>query len=329
MGDTAIEWTHRPGTRGRTWNPVRGCSRTIAAGAKQSGCGDGTGGGCYAERTAGRFCGPGQPYEGLVRITAKGARWTGEVRLVVDHVRDPLRWREPSTVFTNSMSDLFHESLDDSSIDYVVAVMMICALRSNGPRHVFQTLTKRSARLRAYFSDPTTQERVARRAGAMMEDGDAWFDLIAFRDEGLVHPSMWWGVSTENQEAFDERWPDLEATPAAMRFLSCEPLIGGINAMPATQSGKLGWLIVGCESGPRSRPTDTRWLRWLREQCQDSNVPFFLKQAVDVGDERFGVNSEGMPQGITCGTGSKRKAGGVVGSPYLDGTQHIAFPEAP
>jgi hypothetical protein len=58
-------------------------------------------------------------------------------------------------------------------------------------------------------------------------------------------------------------------------------------------------------------------------------VPFFLKQAVDVGDERFGVNSEGMPQGITCGTGSKRKAGGVVGSPYLDGTQHIAFPEAP
>lgn len=187
------------------------------------------------------------------------------------------------------MSDLFHESLEDYAIDSVVAVMMICALRETGPRHVFQTLTKRAARMRRYFTDPATQERVARRAGAMMEDGDAWFDIIAFREDGLVHPSMWWGVSAENQEAFDERWPDLEATPAFLRFLSCEPLIGGINAIPATQSKKLGWLIVGAESGARSRPTDHRWLRWLKEQCGDSRVPFFVKQIVVDGKLRKDV----------------------------------------
>ncbi len=520
MGDTAISWTHRPGTRGRTWNPVRGCSRTIAAGAKQSGCGDGTGGGCYAERTAGRFCGPGKPYEGLVRITAKGARWTGVVRLVMDHIRDPLHWREPSTVFTNSMSDLFHENLPDSSIDYVVAVMMICALREDGPDHTFQTLTKRAARMRSYFNDPTTQERVARRAGSMMEDGDGWFDLIAFRKEGLVHPSMWWGVSVENQAAADERIPELLATPAAVRFLSCEPLIGPVdlaqwigdcdvrqdqesggvrvrggdvgrigdrqrredmegsgsarksmgmstevgpvqaghrrsnrndgvpdssgnarreeddgavaspdlvpslrsdprrydrepqersqarqqarepgtrhgqraddscsqspetregctpargvepireahisagNRDPSSQSERraaghdrgalrrdvpahlggsprpqsLHWIICGCESGPGARSCDSAWLRSLRDQCASAGVPYFLKQATEIGDDgpdedpREVGYSGGYRRPVTvlCGPGSKRKSGGVIELPYLDGVQHAAFPE--
>jgi protein gp37 len=318
MGDTAISWTHRPGTRGRTWNPVRGCSRTIAAGAKQSGCGDGTGGGCYAERTAARFCGPGKPYEGLVRLTATGPRWTGEVRLVPEHLADPLRWREPSTVFTNSMSDLFHEALDNHAIDSVVAVMMICALRQDGPRHTFQTLTKRAARMRAYFADPATQERVARRAGAMMEDGDGWFDLIAFRKEGLVHPSMWWGVSTEHQAAANERIPELLQTPAAVRFISAEPLLGPID-LHAHDDGLHHWLpdfgkrytrgdepvcqahgvarcrqgcafidqvIVGAESGPGARLADIQWFRSLKKQCERSRIAFFVKQIVVDGKLR-------------------------------------------
>lgn len=344
MGDTTIEWTQRPGTRGRTWNPVRGCSRTIAKGAKQSGCGDGTGGGCYAERTAGRFCGPGQAYEGLVRITAKGARWTGEVRLVHDHLKDPLHWRDATTAFTNSMSDLFHESLEDYAIDSVVAVMMICALRARGPRNTFITLTKRARRLREYFTDPGTQERVARRAGALMEDGDSWFDAIAFRKEGLVHPSMWWGVSVENQAAADERIPDLLSTPAAVRFLSCEPLLGPVDLshigefrgeplsalkeiVGYVERPPLSWIIAGCESGPGARPCNVADLRSLRDQCAQAGVPFFLKQARETAE------TSRWPDGVVrlaIGLGVKsshRKPGGVIGAPYLDGVQHVAFPE--
>jgi len=93
---SSIEWTDA------SWNAMRGCSRTIAAGAETSGCGDPTGGGCYAERNGYRFAGPGLPYEGLVRMTPNGARWTGNVMLVDKHLLDPLRWERPRRIFTTS-----------------------------------------------------------------------------------------------------------------------------------------------------------------------------------------------------------------------------------
>lgn len=336
----------------------------IADGAKQSGCGDGTGGGCYAERMAGRFCGPGGAYEGLVRITANGPRWTGVVRLIPEHLADPLRWRKPRRIFVNSMSDLFHESLDDGTIDMVVAVMMICALHETRGGHTFQTLTKRAARMRSYFTDPGTQDRVARAAARMMEDGDGWYDEIAFRKEGLAHPLLWFGVSVENQAAADERIPELLATPAAVRFLSCEPLIGPVHLPVVHVFGStprppgIDWVIAGCESGPGARPCSVEWLRSLRDQCAAAGVPFFLKQASADRDPlrskcpecgkqirwyvhgpmhssascactAEGAEDASWHPSIGLGDGSKRKSGGVIELPYLDGVQHAAFPEVP
>jgi protein gp37 len=212
--DSKIEWTDA------TWNPIRGCSRVSAGCAR-----------CYAERVAARFSGPGLPYEGLVRIGAAGkpTGWNGTVRMAPEHLAAPLRWRRPRRVFVNSMSDLFHESLPDSAIDRVFAVMMVSSLHATRGGHTFQSLTKRAKRMREYLTDPGTQERVARAAGTMMEDGDGWFDAIAFRKEGLAHPLIWLGVSVENQAAADERIPELLRTPAAVRWISAEPLLGEVD----------------------------------------------------------------------------------------------------
>ncbi len=316
MSKTAIEWTDV------TWNPVRGCSRV------SEGCRN-----CYAEQQAARIVrmGKGKPtaYDGLVRLVNGEARWTGEVRLVMDRLMDPLGWRKPRRVFVNSMSDLFHDKLEDWHIDRVVAVMMICCLHETRGGHTFQTLTKRSRRLRSYFCDPKTQGRVAVAAGQMMEDGDNWHDVIAFREEGLCHPKLWWGVSVEDQEAFNERWPDLEATPAVVRFLSAEPLLGPVNALTAILSQNLAWIIAGCESGAGARPCNKRWLRYLRDQCEHTDTKYFLKQAADEGDDKLGCDSDGKAQGITCGFGSHRKPGpgNIIGAPYLDGVQHLEFPK--
>ena len=103
-----ISWTDE------TWNPIRGCSRV------SEGCRN-----CYAERQAARFSGSGQPYEGSIRITSDGPKWTGQVRLVEEHLLDPLRWKRPRRVFVNSMSDLFHGALADDAIDRIFAVMAL------------------------------------------------------------------------------------------------------------------------------------------------------------------------------------------------------------
>jgi protein gp37 len=333
---TSISWTDA------TWNPIRGCRRTAPKGSKQSGCGDPTGGGCYAERQAARFCGPGGAYEGLITITKSGPRWSGKTRFVSEHLLDPVRWQKPRRIFTDSMSDLFYEGFRDDEIDRVVAVMMICATRE-GANHIFQTLTKRPDRMRQYFADPNTQERVARAAGTLMEDGDGWFDGIAFRKEGLVHPNLWWGVSVENQAAANERIPELLETPAAVRFLSCEPLLGAVDiaeyfdpcSVPCGEEpwAELHWVIAGCESGLRARECTAGWLRSLRDQCASANVPFFLKQAeesADCGEDR--QLDIGDDDTIAFGDGSRLKArrpGGnhVIELPYLDGSQHADFPE--
>ncbi len=333
MGDkTGISWTET------TWNPIRGCRRTAPAGSKQSGCGDASGGGCYAEQQAARFCGPGQAYEGLITLTKNGPRWSGKTRFVSEHLRDPLRWRRPRRIFTDSMSDLFYEGIETWMVDQVVAVMIISCLAEDRGGHTFQTLTKRAARMRAYFTDPDTQCRVARAAAQMLEDGDGWFDLIAFRKEGLVHPNMWWGVSVENQAAAVERIPELLATPAQVRFLSCEPLLGPVDFAAASPNARplvedLDWVIAGCESGLRSRECHVDWLRSLRDQCAVAHVPFFLKQAEESTD--CGADRQldiGDDDSIAFDDGSKlkrRRPGGnhVIELPYLDGVQHAAFPE--
>lgn len=162
---------------------------------------------CYAEKLAHRFSGPGKPYEGLTRLGPNGVRWTGEARLVPEVLDQPRRWRKPRRVFVNSMSDLFHESLSENDIKLVFAAM------ASAPQHTFQVLTKRADRMRQVLS------------------GWGGFGFSAL-------PNVWLGVSVEDQQRADERIPHLLATPAAVRFLSCEPLLEGVRLSPSWLLGR-------------------------------------------------------------------------------------------
>lgn len=292
---THIQWTDA------TWNPVRGCSRI------STGCGGPNHqGGCYAEKIAARFSDPGMPFHGYAERTPHGGRWTGKLGLVESALTLPLRWRRPRMIFVNSMSDLMHEALTDAQIDRVFGVMALA------PRHAFQVLTKRSDRMRRYCNDPATPERVWKAAGegsdtlpALAAHGAMWGG-----DTPWPLRNVWLGVSVEDQPNADERVPDLLATPAAVCFLSCEPLLGRLDltkwlwgrAEPCALCSRdvdcfcgmepriklageraIQWVITGQESGPGARFCDLAWERDLRDQCVAADVPFFLKQHVEHG----------------------------------------------
>ncbi|MDE2472539.1 MAG: phage Gp37/Gp68 family protein, partial [Bradyrhizobium sp.] len=269
--NSTIEWTNR------TWNPVRGCSIV------SPGCTN-----CYAMRQAHRFSGCDQPYEGLTRITNHGPVWTGKIRLVPDALEEPLHWKKPSRIFVNSMSDLFHEDAPDGFLDRVFAVMALA------PQHKFQVLTKRPERMRAYLSS----HDVGLRWGAVARQMD---DRVAITATMMVDwtrnglPNVWLGVSAENQATADERIPILLQTPAAIRFVSLEPLLGSIGlssvlidgdenlaidplrgARPAFPS--IDWVIVGGESGPNARPCNIDWIRSIVDQCKAADTRLFVKQ---------------------------------------------------
>jgi protein gp37 len=257
---SSIEWTDA------TWNPVRGCSRV------SEGCRN-----CYAELIAARFSGPGQAYEGLARRTKAGPRWTGRVQLVERHLEDPLRWRDGRRIFVNSMSDLFHEALTDEQIDRVFAVMALA------PAHTFQILTKRPERMRKYCSDLRNRplDFTAVDGG---RGGSADVMLGAFFRRGWLS-NVWLGVSVEDQPCWDERVEILGRIPAAVRFVSAEPLLGPIdcgNAFDPAPEGSpyrpIDWVIVGGESGPHARPMDLAWARAIVAQCRAAGVARFVKQ---------------------------------------------------
>ncbi|WP_020699566.1 DUF5131 family protein [Reyranella massiliensis] len=299
MGKTSIEWTRGDdGSAGATWNPIRGCSRITP------GCGGPNHqGGCYAEKIAARFSGPGQPFEGFAERSAHGGRWTGKMALVDDMLTLPLRWKRPRRIFVNSMSDLFHDNLPDEAIDKVFAVMALC------PQHTFQVLTKRADRMRTWFAErwqgtPAQRIKVGREivdipAGgetgrkhqveiaveAVLEDfpkmtdtsnDDLWTDAgsLKIRQYKWPLPNVWLGVSVEDR-ARKPRIADLRATPAAIRFLSCEPLLEGLGELDLTG---IHQVIIGGESGPRSRPFALEWARSIVGQCKASGVACFVKQ---------------------------------------------------
>jgi protein gp37 len=223
-----------------TWNPVTGCSKV------SPGCAN-----CYAETMA------------LTRLTGKpgypGLPWTPEnaaenVVLRPDRLDQPLRWRQPRRVFVNSMSDLFHEQVPDEYIGRVWLTMM------KARRHTFQVLTKRPERMRDYLIDDDWQ--TARRLGPA-GPGKAW-----------VAPNVWLGTSIEN-DRWTSRADHLRETPAAVRFLSAEPLLGPLPSLDLTG---IDWLIVGGESGAKHRPIDPDWVRDLRDRAVAAGVAFFFKQ---------------------------------------------------
>jgi protein gp37 len=275
-----IEWTDS------TWNPVTGCSRV------SEGCRN-----CYAERLAGTRLAQTPRYEGLTRISGGEPKWTGEVRLHEDVLFKPLSWKRPRRIFVNSMGDTFHEKVPFEFIDRMFAVMALC------PQHTFQVLTKRPERMAEFLLTRETTVGEWAVATGVLHYGEKRFREMAFKElrwiaEGKsVAPNVWLGTSVENQEEADRRIPHLLNCPAAVRFLSCEPLLGPVDSRAYLETitlfkgdggrgyragrkdvGRIHWVIVGGESGPGARPMEPEWAISLRRQCLSAGVPFFFKQ---------------------------------------------------
>ena len=300
-----IEWTEK------TWNPIVGCS------VVSPGCTN-----CYAMKMAARLEAmrgdclddngyavrgkhPLAHYTGTTKRTKAGPVWTGKVALASDHIiTAPLRWKKPRRIFVNSMGDLFHESVPDEWINRVFSLMV------QAEQHTFMVLTKRSARMRKYMTTTTTVP-VVTRSGRVVHPG------------GWPLSNVWMGVTAEDQQRANERIPDLLATPAAVRFVSIEPMLGAIDLeYPASlfPDGPRGccsghdcgctgrpidppliygvdWVICGGESGPNARTMRSSWVRGLRDQCAAAGVPFFFKQwEKRSGRLLDGVEHNGMPQ---------------------------------
>jgi protein gp37 len=265
-----------------TWNPVTGCTKV------SPGCAH-----CYAERFAERFRGvPGHPFE-------QGF----DIKLWPERLTLPLKWKEPRRIFVNSMSDLFHESIPDDFIEKIFEVM------TEANQHVFQVLTKRAERMaawtRAKFSSRDASTRLPRRG---QKNGH--------------HPwpaHIWLGVSVENQR-FTSRIRYLKQTPALIKFLSVEPLLGPVK-LESSMLEDIHWVIVGGESGPQARPVKPEWVSKIREQCQKQQVSFFFKQwgAYDPSGKRVGKRVAGrvldgrtwdeMPTDLRPGGTASRRGG--------------------
>lgn len=181
-----------------------------------------------------------------------------DLRLVPEKLAEPLRWRTPRTIFVNSMSDLFHERVPDEYIEAVGTVMELANW------HTYQVLTKRSERMSTML------------AGNLRRFGK------------LGH--IWWGVSVEDRKYGLPRVEHLRAAPAAVRFLSVEPLLGDLGRVNLRG---IHWAIVGGESGHGARPIDAAWVRSLRDQCRRAEVPFFFKQWGGVMKSRTGRELDG------------------------------------
>ncbi|GAA1401811.1 phage Gp37/Gp68 family protein [Pseudonocardia kongjuensis] len=284
MNSTTIEWTDR------TWNPVTGCTKV------SPGCDH-----CYADSIATRFAGTKAFPHGF------------EVTLRPDRLAAPLQWSKPSRVFVNSMSDLFHDDVPDEFIARVWAVM------AASPRHTFQVLTKRHGRMRSLLSSAAFRVSVGAAIGDLELPGPGRFRQITPEQATTATtvwplPNVWLGVSVEDQKRAELRVPALLEAPAAVRFLSCEPLLGPVDLLgpwhplkgrskptywltpqpvwgdpvpvdgtdltlaPLEQLPAIDWVIAGGESGPKARPMHPAWPRALRDQCAAAGVPFFFKQ---------------------------------------------------
>lgn len=271
MAASSIEWTDS------TWNPVVGCTWA------SPGCDH-----CYAVPMTRRLEAMGQEkYSGLV---GKG-HFNSQVRTHADALDVPLGWKEGRRIFVNSMSDLFHPKTPFEFIDQVFAVMAL------SPQHTFQVLTKRAGRMEEYLrhrrtmlgskTDEAVEQKVEEIAG---ERG--WCPP----DFDWPLPNVWLGVSVEDQERADERIPHLLRCPAAVRFLSCEPLLSVVDlrgklleflrdgssffsSVPHSKPNRLiDWVIVGGESGPDARACNLAWIRSLLDQCRGAGVACFVKQ---------------------------------------------------
>ncbi len=276
MGDkTKIAWCNA------TMNALRGCQKVSA------GCDN-----CYAMTLAARFSGVKLPYEGLAYRDEDGAHWTGEVKFVPEKLELPLRWTEPRLIFTNSVSDLFYARVLRSWVDMHWATFALA------PQHQFQVLTKRPDRMARYLSDPEMPGRVAAQMQQLYLEGHRkgrnWTKgMTAQLDTAKLWagplPNVWLGTSVEEQ-AVVGRVVDLMACPAAIRFISAEPLIGPLDLdFHLRVEDGIHWVIVGGESGANHRPMEAQWARDIRDSCARNTTAFFFKQS---GGFRPGTGEE-------------------------------------
>lgn len=336
MGDkTGISWTEA------TWNPATGCDKV------SPGCDH-----CYAESIAHRFDGT-PAYPNGFGVTLRPER-----------LDQPIRWKRPRMIFVNSMSDLFHKDIPDEYIARVFAVMALA------PRHTFQILTKRHGRMRSLLSGESFWTTVGSNVNRLYDSGKGEHPGWAWEGgrSSVRHLSnVWLGVSAEDQQRANLRIPALLDTPAAVRFVSAEPLLGRIDlaatfakATPKFDgdqlrvSDVLHWVIVGGESGPGARPMHPDWARQLRDQCEAAGVAYFFKQRGEWSwnePGHFRIPSKPYsdrvavmhPAGMTAMTKRNpfdpfakghpnwttriERVGKKAAGHLLDGREHHAFPE--
>jgi len=286
-----------------SWNPIVGCTEI------SPGCAN-----CYAARLAATRLRETPQYRGLAEIekhienTDYGRpRWTGELRFHCERLEEPLHWRAPRKIFVCDMGDLFHEDVTRDEIQQVFDVTRNC------PQHTFQILTKRAQRMR----DEVREYHL-------------FYEL----------KNVWLGVSVENQHFADERIPLLLQTPAAVRWISAEPLLGPVEiwkSLPIVTGLQIDvdWVVCGGESGPNARPMHPGWARALRDQCVAAGVPFFFKQWGEwapQGNAGSGLSLPGVERertfvGHNLGAGQMMlRYGKRLAGRLLDGREWNEFP---
>lgn len=333
---STIEWTDA------TWNPVTGCTKVTP------GCDN-----CYAETFAERWRGtPGHHFEAGFDMTLRPNALTM-----------PLRWRKPRRVFVNSMSDLFHKDVSDDFIARVFAVMALT------PQHTYQILTKRHGRMRALLGSQPFVDTVWGEMERLAADESSPLARLVRNDvrQRVAHwnplspwplPNVWLGVSVEDQQRAELRIPALLDTPAAVRFLSCEPLLGPVDLKRAvwTRGSERGhgltmsfvhagdccrkfhgidWVIVGGESGPKARPMAPQWATSLRDQCVKADVPFLFKQWGAYAPTGYLVIGKAEDTGVLVGDPvddlghriEMRRVGKKAAGRELDGRTWDQYPE--
>jgi protein gp37 len=262
---TTISWATA------TWNPTIGC-KPVSDGCKF----------CYFFAQHGRR-----------HLAWKRGRWpqaprqyhkpARELQLLPDRLDLPLRTGKPARIFVDSQSDLFWEAIPDEFITRVFAAMALAHW------HRFIVLTKRPARMAAYCNAPETPARIAEVIASMRAEPKAWASPRGWQRIGDVAPTwplpnVWLGTSVEHQAAANERIPLLQATPAAVRVLSCEPLLGPLDL----DLRGIHWVITGGESGSHARPAELQWFCDIRDQCLAARVAFHHKQHGGRGHDHGG-----------------------------------------
>lgn len=278
-----IDWTDE------VWSVVTGCT-PVSPGCKH----------CYAERIIDRFpvIHETKPKNDVAGMEAT-PRYFSDVHLHPNRLEKPFHWRKSKKIFVVSMGDLFHPDVPFAFIAAVFGVMAAC------PQHIFQLLTKRPARMLKFFkwvssveypdswkcstgstTIPPTKVCIDQTCNYL----PSWEKHIKEEDWERPWPlkNVWIGVTVENQKMADERIPILLQCLAVLRFVSIEPMLSSIDMADAAgvtywddPSAGIGWAICGAESGTDRRTADISWIRSLRDQCINANIPFFLKQMDD------------------------------------------------